>query len=105
MTLRYTQLFQTIADIFFAYLRSPASVFGLLPQQFFRTYHVFYMFDYCNESWAITWCVATWSFVEMLRFTFYMYKSGQKGLMGDLRYNAFLIMYPLGGLGEALAAN
>ena len=37
-----------------------------------------------------------WSVTEPLRYAFYTFKGAQNGLLGDLRYNMFWVIYPLG---------
>lgn len=43
----------------------------------------------------IPWCMA-----ECVRYPFYQFKSMQKGFLGDLRYNLFIPLYPIGVTGE-----
>ena len=77
---------------------------GMLPHHFTRVYHVFLMYQYCKSGWPITMSVCAWVCTEVVRFPFYTFKSQQKGWLGHLRYNAFLILYPVGGFAEFMSA-
>lgn len=42
--------------------------------------------------------IIPWSFAEIIRFSYYLNKTN--GLFTFLRYNAFLVLYPFGIIGE-----
>jgi very-long-chain (3R)-3-hydroxyacyl-CoA dehydratase len=45
---------------------------------------------------AIPWCIA-----EFVRYPFYQFK-GLQAYLGHLRYNLFIVLYPVGVTGELL---
>jgi len=47
--------------------------------------------------------VIVWSIAEVNRYLYYIYKDSP--ITGFLRYNGFLILYPLGGVAETLVFN
>ena len=44
-----------------------------------------------------------WSMAEVNRYLYYLFK--QSSITGFLRYNGFLVLYPLGGVAETLVFN
>ena len=49
---------------------------------------------------AINICVFCWAITEVVRYSFYTFKDSE--ILKILRYNLFLILYPLGVSGELL---
>ena len=47
-------------------------------------------------------CCMTWAATEVVRFTYYTFEQVQRGFVGDLRYNMFIVCYPLGVGAELL---
>lgn len=52
--------------------------------------------EWCVVMAAVCWCVA-----ESVRYPFYQFKSLQPYL-GHLRYNLFIVLYPVGVTGELI---
>ena len=46
--------------------------------------------------------LVAWAQSEIIRFTYYSFPSLQNGIIGHLRYNLFVVMYPLGVGAELL---
>ena len=97
-----TQIF----DFIFACLRmtrnNPLTVFSQITS---RLYCLWLIFPYVPEPgssneysnyYIIQIVIASWCQAEIIRFTFYSFKGMQAGLIGHLRYNMFLLFYPLG---------
>lgn len=86
------------------------SIFAVFPQIASRVLIVYTTFPYIKEgSVAITLTVFMWCTIELIRYPFYTVKSldslkdsSISRFYGHLRYNAFIVVYPLGTTGEML---
>lgn len=47
-------------------------------------------------------CVLAWAITEVFRFSYYTFTSLQEGFLGHVRYNLFIVLYPLGVTAELL---
>ena len=52
--------------------------------------------DSLSQYHLINICVIVWCHAELIRFAFYTFKGLSDGPLGHLRYNAFLVLQPLG---------
>ena len=112
MLLERIQYLQGMDVIFSLLSLTNNSVFAVFPQIASRCIVVKAIFPYVPKGhWAITLTVAMWCSIELIRYPFYTIKSVKmlqngflSSLFGHLRYNAFIIVYPLGVTGE-LASN
>ena len=60
-----------------------------------------------SEYFILHVCIVAWSQAEIIRFSFYTFPQlgftgAREGILGHLRYNMFLVMYPLGVGAELL---
>ena len=112
----YLELFQTlqVLDVVFSILRlTNNSVMATLPQYISRIFVVHGIFPYVKEpegQFSIIICVLMWSIIEVIRFSFYTIKQFPKlaesklsVILGHVRYNTFIPVYPTGVTGELLA--
>lgn len=99
-----------IFDMVFALLRwTPNSPGTVIPQIMSRLYVLWMVFpnvprptegaQSLADYYIIHVAVGAWAQAEVIRFTFYSFKELQ-GVIGHLRYNVFLLMYPVGVGGE-----
>ena len=94
-------------DIIFAGLGwTPSALGTVLLQITSRLFFVFLIFPICPKAtetdiavgkfpW-IQIAVFMWAITEPVRSAFYAFKFARNGCIGDLRYNMFWIVYPLG---------
>ena len=68
---------------------------------------------YVSEAggFGVTMCTLAWSWTEIVRFSFYMMKQlkieenfGIRKAIKFFRYNSFLLLYPMGCIGEVISA-
>ena len=107
------QIFLQGMDVIFSVIGlTNNSVMAVLPQILSRLIIVKLVFPYVpSDSYSIVLTTVNWCISELIRFPFYTIKAIptlQNGFLGSvfghLRYNAFIIVYPLGVFGELLAA-
>jgi len=86
-------------DILFSALRwTPNALGTVLMQLASRLFVVLVVFPLAVDTQPfpfIEYTVLAWSITEIIRFIFYSFKSLQS-IVGHLRYNSFLVLYPLG---------
>eukprot|EP00347_Sterkiella_histriomuscorum_P003361 403364588 len=113
---QFVEVFQTlqVLDVIFSILRfTNNSVMATFPQYVSRIFVVYGVFPYVanpDGQYSIILCVLMWSTIEVIRFSFYTVKQYQfladspiAVLLGYIRYNTFIPVYPTGVSGELLA--
>mmetsp|Transcript_17366 Transcript_17366/g.26758 ORF Transcript_17366/g.26758 Transcript_17366/m.26758 type:complete len:197 (+) Transcript_17366:118-708(+) len=101
-----------ITDFVFSLLKitrnNPATVFQQILSRVFVIYMVFPYSD--GPHFGVFMTVLAWSFTEVVRFIFYSLKLVNMGspentfsyIIGLMRYNLFIILYPIGVSGELI---
>ena len=92
----YIQTFMLL-DIVHAILKlSSGNIFATCLKVASRIYVVWAIVRYQPGPNIWNYCMyAAWSFAEIIRYQYYIHKSTQ-GILLFLRYNAFIILYPIG---------
>ena len=101
-------------DVVFSILRlTNNSVMATFPQYISRIFIVHGIFPYVQDpegQYSIILCTLMWSIIEVIRFSFYSVKQFPKiadskvsVILGYIRYNTFIPVYPLGVSGELIA--
>jgi very-long-chain (3R)-3-hydroxyacyl-CoA dehydratase len=98
------KLIQTlqITDIIFSLLgMSGSSLFSSLAQVVGRLVTAHLFLNYNQEDWCIVFVfLVPWSLADTVRSIYYVHKESK--ILGHLRYNMFIVLYPIGVAGEIL---
>jgi very-long-chain (3R)-3-hydroxyacyl-CoA dehydratase len=101
LTARITQIMQ-IGEIIFPLLKlSPGSPFMSFIQIASRIIIVFAFLDKTTSPFIAGLILIPWSLADSVRAAFYIFKNNK--ILLHLRYNLFIVLYPLGVMGEILA--
>jgi very-long-chain (3R)-3-hydroxyacyl-CoA dehydratase len=88
-------------ELIFAFLRiSSSSVFTTFSQLLSRLLVSFVFLSKNDSAVTISFFLIPWSIADSTRLLYYVYKDSL--LLGKLRYNLFLILYPVGCAGEIM---
>jgi very-long-chain (3R)-3-hydroxyacyl-CoA dehydratase len=101
--LRIVQTIQ-ILDIYFAFKGVTPNLFGSLLQVVGRLIVTWLIIDRHTSLNILVNVLIPWSFAEVIRFLYYLdidYRG--KRVIPWLRYNAFIVLYPIGVFGEVRA--
>jgi hypothetical protein len=96
--LRFTQCVG-VMELIFSYLRiSSSSVFTTFLQLMSRLLVCIVFLSKNDSAATVSFFLIPWSIADSTRLLYYVYK--ESILLGKLRYNLFLILYPVGCVGE-----
>lgn len=104
MIIPFIRIFQSlqILDIIFAVLKiTKANAAASFVQVVARLINLFWLYDNVTPSHIVLLTFFPWALSEIVRSLFYLHKDSD--FIKTLRYNAFIILYPTGVLGEVLA--
>jgi very-long-chain (3R)-3-hydroxyacyl-CoA dehydratase len=101
--LRAMQLFQILDIVLLLMGKAKGNLFAAFFQILGRNIVTLYVME--PESGRIQYAgvVIVWSIAEVNRYLYYLFKDTP--ITGYLRYNAFLLLYPLGAVVETLIFN
>ncbi len=102
-TLTFLRLAQTLQlfDILFNLLKiTSGSLLGSIAQVIARLIVTWFIIDDTIPFKILATVLIPWSLSDIIRYSFYM---SHNTITGLLRYNLFLVLYPVGVLGEVLS--
>ena len=89
-------------EIIFSILQlSKSGLLGSIIQVCARVLNTYWTYDIDTPTYIIFQTMICWSSAETIRSLYYLNKDSI--VLSTIRYNAFLILYPIGAFGEVLA--
>lgn len=101
--LKAVQLFQLMDILLIILGKSKGSIFGAFFQLLGRLAVALYFVEEDSDRLRFAMVVICWSLADINRYLYYLFKNNP--LTGMLRYNSFIILYPLGVYGEIMLIN
>jgi very-long-chain (3R)-3-hydroxyacyl-CoA dehydratase len=103
IALQVVQLFQFTDILMIVLGKSKGSLLGAIAQILARNLVSLYFIS--RETTPLLFAMVTiiWATADINRYLYYLFKSSP--LTGFLRYNSFLVLYPIGVFGEMLVIN
>ncbi len=92
--LRIVQTLQVLDLLLILIGKASGSLLGSFAQIFGRLLVTWYFVEYESHSLKFAVMVILWSFADIIRYLYYLLKN--VAIVGWLRYNCFLILYPTG---------
>jgi very-long-chain (3R)-3-hydroxyacyl-CoA dehydratase len=97
------QLFQVLDLVLILLGKSKGSIVGAFFQILGRNLVSLLIANPDSDQLRFATVVIIWSMADVNRYLYYLFKDNL--LTGMLRYNSFLLLYPLGGYGEIMLIN
>ena len=101
--LRFIQLFQVIDLLFVILGWSKGTIVGGFFQILGRNIVALYFMTPEVDNLKLAWVMVIWSMAEVNRYLYYTFKTNP--ITGFLRYNSFMVLYPVGVAGEMFVIN
>ncbi len=101
--LRAVQLFQSLEIVLILLGKSKGSVVGAFFQILGRNIVTLIFMSSESNRLKFAMVVIIWAMADVNRYLYYLFKSSP--ITGFLRYNSFLLLYPVGVFGEMLIIN
>lgn len=101
--LRAVQIFQSLEIVLILLGKSKGSVVGSFFQILGRNIVTLVFMSEQSNRLRFAMVVIIWSMADVNRYLYYLFKSNP--ITGFLRYNSFLLLYPVGVFGEMLIIN
>ena len=101
--LRVVQGFQAVDILLLLLGKTKGNLLASFFQILGRNFVALFVIEYGTNQMVFAGVVIVWSIADANRYLYYLYKNNP--ITGFLRYNSFLILYPLGGVAETLVFN
>lgn len=103
LILRAVQLFQIFDIILIVLGVSKGNAIASFFQILGRNVVTLFLIEPETNNLAFAGVLVLWSIADINRYLYYIFKNNS--ITGFLRYNGFLVLYPLGGVAEMIVIN
>lgn len=103
LILRAVQLFQVVDIVLILIGKSKGSAVAAFFQILGRNVVTLFLMEPQTNRLAFAGVLVIWSIADINRYLYYLFKNNS--ITAFLRYNSFLILYPVGGLAEMIVIN